>query len=259
MALSPNVGSVARGVASGQTFVHFRFNESDINGLVSDLNYATTPAVVQSAARVREYGENVLEYLKRRFPSKGSGTGATTNLRAGWRVKFYSGATRYAGTVASTASLWGFYIEHRRQRSERVSTILNSLEFGSRAYTIRPTNGKALLVPKAYPARGGSIFATKADIPSRKGYGFMQSTAEFADRLLVKHGSLLEDEMHRIIEKGARLKQLQLGATSSSGDVLEAAAEAPEVISALAKQKNPLKALARLKQRNKSRKLKVSR
>lgn len=270
MASSRALATFSSDVRSGRTFVRFRFAKEDVTALVEDLNYATTPAVIQEAAQVREYGRKVLEYLKANFPSENRSPRAALlrkgrrydtiaarkplGLREGWRVSFYSAATVYGGQVSSGASLWGFYIGHKLAKSERIQTILKSLESGSRPYTIAPVTAEVLAFPAAYPPNGENVFAKRADIPARKGYAFLEKTEAYADNLLARHGSTLEDELQRIVEKGTRLKKLALGVTPSSGNVLDSMSDAASVGDALASQKNPLGAIRTLKRRVKTRK-----
>lgn len=270
--------SFSRSVSSGRVFARFEFNQDDIDPLVEDLNYVTTPGVIESAADLRGAGKQVLAFLKANFPDRNAQQGTRSlaaakiaarggvaapikrplNLKAGWRVNFYSAASVSGNGVSGGTSLLGFYIDHKLQDRARVRTILASLESGSRAYTIRPKRKKSLLFPDGYPDGQEGVFAKEAHIPARAGFGYMKKTEDYADSLLAAHGSTLEDALADIIEKGKRLKVSALGQaadsepTSTVSDALEQLGE-ESASTILTRAKSPLKALKTLKKRMKSR------
>lgn len=274
------VASFARSISSGRVFARFEFNKKDLDPLVEDLNYVTMPGVVGAAADIRGAGNKVLAYLKANFPDRGTSSlrvsrvlgrrkfGRTgfrpvkrrsLRLKEGWRVNFY--ATSPINTKGATrgTSLLGFYIDHRQANRDRIRTILASLESGSRPYTIRPKRKKSLFFPESYPDGMEGVSAMYAHIPARKGFGFLRKTEDYADSLLAAHGSLLENELQRVIEKGKRFKQIALGQgmksepTAAVSDALESIGE-QAASTTLSKAKSPLKAIRTLKKRIKSRK-----
>lgn len=231
-------------IRNGRTFVRFQFSTQDIKSLTADLNFATTPAVIRSAAQVREYGRSVRDYLKSSYPENtGSRQRKSLRLKEGWRVEFYSAATVYGGVISSAASLWGFYLYHKAESSARVRTILSSLENGSRGYTIHADEAKSLMFPTSYPPNGEFGHAKSANIPARSGKGYLEKTGQYAEKLLAKHGGYLEDALQQIVEKGSRLRQFDLGASTSSGETLEDDVSATAIATLVENQNNPLGAV----------------
>lgn len=269
------VSSFSRSVSSGRVFARWEADNQTWDPLVESLNYVTTPGVIESAADVRGAGRKVLAFLKAQYPTRSGALGAdrlmgssrlsklryaakprrSLNLAAGWRVNFYSASTVNGKGAAGGSSLLGFYIDHRLQERARVRTIIASLESGSRGYRIYPVRARALLIP----SRGGHAFSEHANIPSRRGFGFLRKTEEYADSLLAAHGSLLEQELARIIEKGHRMKLSTLSAASDNepteaiSSALEALGE-ESAIRTLSRAKSPLKAIRTLKKKLISRK-----
>lgn len=254
------ISSIASDVRRGRTFVRFQFDRDDINSLVADLNYATTPAVIQNAAKVRDYGRKVRDFLKANFPKHKTGARKrSSDIREGWRVEFYSAATSFGGAISSASSLWGFYLTHKSEQNKKVRTILNTIDQGSIAHMIYPGSDPRAKTPsdklalKWSPGGGRGRMSKGHEVGGVRGYNYLAKTEKFASSLLAIHGNLLEDELFRITSKGSRLKKYALGASAGSGETIEDAVSSQSIISALLSQQSPLGAVKTLKTRLKAR------
>lgn len=254
----PQLRGIAQSAQAGRSFVRFEFNPGDIDSFVEDFNYASTQGAIRTVTELREIGQRVLAELKSNFPERKSRaavrssqgyrqiTPKSLKLKEGWRVKFYDAAVLPFGTNASAAapSLLGFYIDHRNARSERIRTILASLEGGSRPYRIFPVEASALRFPNGYPRATDQVFAKHADIPARKGFGYLEKTRRFADQLLASKGSQMEAELVGLLERAHRFKIRTLSAESVKREATPAIEAATESFSdVFAKSTNPLRAL----------------
>jgi hypothetical protein len=265
------VASFERSLSSGRVFARVEFVKKDIDSFVEDLQYAALPGTIESAAKIREAGSKVLAFLKSNYPKESSATAASRDIDGkdpsgivdGWRVKFYSAGFLRSGT----ASLLGFYIDHRNSASARVRMIIASLESGSRRYTIRAKRPRKML---RFWAGGMSedsdvAFAREVVIPARRGFGFLKKTEDFASSLEVAHGSMLENEIAAVIEKGKRFRTAPLSQSAVESEGISArVAEAASTIGArnisglLSSQRSPLGKVMTLKKRLASRRFSSS-
>lgn len=259
--------SLAGSISSGKVFARMQFVREHIESLSRDLNYATSPAVIQSALRVREIGEKVRNYLKSQFPKHKTGLRRkSSKVREGWIARFYSAGTQYRGVASGGGSLWGFYLEHKAEEDEHVRVILKSVEHGANPHMIWPgvdpraknrwlKDGqeprKALRwgIPIKKGKEGRQVMSRGHLVGGTPSYGYLAKTQKYADALLARNGSLLEDELTRVIQKGARLRPYALGATTGAGDILEDAVSGENISSLLANAASPLDAIRSARKR----------
>lgn len=263
---SRTVASFGRSLSSGRVFAKFEFNQKDIDSLTEDLSYAALSGTIENAGQIREAGRKVLAFLKANYPKESAATrsnNALTGRRSsrivdGWTVKFYT--SKFTRSEAS--SLLGFAIEHRQAANDRIRTIIASLESGSRSYKITANDAQALRFRSNLRKR--IQFASSAEIPARRGFGFLNKTEKYADDLTAAHGSMLERELVNIIEKGKSFKTqsgLSAAALAEPSAPVSAALDALSVTDAsdaLSRVRSPLKSIKSIKGRLASRRFSKS-
>lgn len=261
-----SVTSFGRSLSSGRVFARVEFKQDDIDSLVGDLNYAALPGTIERAGDVRSLGSKVLAYLKANYPQESATTAegrvfskrSPSKIVDGWRVKFYSAEVTRGGA----ASLVGFYLNHAQEDNSRTRTIIASLESGSRPYRIFPVEAKQL---RFLGENNRPTYAKFADIPARKGFGFIKKTENYAESLLAPTGSIIEKEIGDIVEKSRRLNIVNsLNAedvASAPASTVSAALDAIRAKSrtkSLFGRKSPLDSVKTLKRKLASRRFRKS-
>ena len=246
--------NIARSASTGRVFARYQFDQGQLDSLVADLSYATTPEAISSATRLRQIATSVLRYIREQTPESGMGTlkGGVADgipLKQGWNVRLYDGMFLGGGTVKGT-NMVGFMLSHKYENINRVRTILSSLEEGSRAYTVFPVEAKMLAFQFPYPDLSEFAFAKKVKIPRRKGFFFIKKTLAFADHLLAAEGTNMEAALADIVNKGRRFRASPLDDSFNASDNKNAIAAARKDFGKMfAQAKNPLNYVNRKRRR----------
>lgn len=189
--------SIAKSLSSGKVFSRFRLRDDDVDALVESLNYATAAGMFGKIADLKSVASAVLRFLQERYPHAhkypNNGPRSEKNIAEGFEYKLYA-----------TSGLVGFYIAHRRAKSERIRTIVASLEEGSGKYTIEPKGedeeGAEALRFWGTKRKKWMFSKFPIEIPARRGHHFLAAAEAFANQLITTRGSTVANNLADLID-----------------------------------------------------------
>lgn len=200
MALDPNI---ARSLRSGRAFVRASIDADDLKGLARSLSYLSRPEFIFSKQSLRSYARTALSAVKANFPSGGANRTYNSlesryagrerlRLREGWSARTFAAITG-AGTGI------GFEVYHRKEEQGRISTILASLNNGSRAWDSFLTERQAF----RFPGLSGKMVVTSGEplhIPAREGLHYIEKAEKLMDEYVASEGTRLESSIADVFE-----------------------------------------------------------
>jgi len=209
-----------RDIRGGRVFTKIVVNDGDVRDLSRSLRYASTQGAVSTFLQVKEVAEDALSFLRSRFPESKTVPGGlyptftngrlnkakayieqkrSMELNKGWKVSLTENAV-----TSRAASLLGFRIYHSKEARQRVRTILASLNYGSKGFTVYPKRVKWL---KAFfGGADGSIFFWNKyiKVPSKSGLFYIEETEKYIERKYAAKSDEIQDAIAALIEKGIR-------------------------------------------------------
>lgn len=170
-----------------------RFRPEDVAGLLGSLRVIESTIQHLSTDDVEDIANWGVAFIRDIFPK--SKNSRRTSVSAGGDLRdrgtpLWKGWRKY---MSASSQGSGFIIKHARQNQGRVSTILASLDQGSRAYDIQLKRGQAFAFVNGAGEKvvraGGKAGGGKISIPSRRPLptreGYISPTAQFIREQIV--------------------------------------------------------------------------